>query len=46
MGAGASTRLSAVRWGVAADIAIAWVLTLPAAAITAALVYLALGPFM
>jgi PiT family inorganic phosphate transporter len=46
MGAGASTRLSAVRWGVAADIAIAWTLTLPAAAITAAFVYLALGPFM
>jgi PiT family inorganic phosphate transporter len=31
MGAGAATRLSAVRWGVAGNIAIAWVLTLPAA---------------
>jgi PiT family inorganic phosphate transporter len=31
MGAGAATRLSAVRWGVAGNIAAAWVLTLPAA---------------
>jgi inorganic phosphate transporter, PiT family len=31
MGAGAAKRLSAVRWGVAGNIAIAWVLTLPAA---------------
>jgi PiT family inorganic phosphate transporter len=31
MGAGAATRLSAVRWGVAGNIALAWVLTLPAA---------------
>jgi PiT family inorganic phosphate transporter len=31
MGAGAATRLSAVRWGVAGNIAVAWVLTLPAA---------------
>ena len=30
MGAGAAKRLSAVRWGVAGNIAIAWVLTLPA----------------
>src|SRR4029077_20162393 len=33
MGAGATTRVSAVRWGVAADIVVAWVLTLPAAAL-------------
>jgi PiT family inorganic phosphate transporter len=32
MGAGAGKRLSAVRWGVAGNIAAAWVLTLPAAA--------------
>jgi PiT family inorganic phosphate transporter len=32
MGAGAAKRLSAVRWGIAGNIAIAWVLTLPAAA--------------
>jgi inorganic phosphate transporter, PiT family len=39
MGAGAATRLSAVRWGVAGNIAIAWVLTLPAAAFIGALAY-------
>ena len=39
MGAGATTKLSAVRWGVAANIVVAWVLTLPAAALTAAAVY-------
>jgi inorganic phosphate transporter, PiT family len=39
MGAGAAKRLSAVRWGVAGNIAIAWVLTLPTAAIMGALVY-------
>ena len=39
MGAGAATRLSAVRWGVAGNIAIAWVLTLPASALIGAVVY-------
>jgi PiT family inorganic phosphate transporter len=39
MGAGAARRLSAVRWGVAGNIAIAWVLTLPAAGGTGAVVY-------
>ncbi len=33
MGAGAAKRLSAVRWGLAGNIAVAWVLTLPAAAV-------------
>jgi PiT family inorganic phosphate transporter len=32
MGAGAAKRVSAVRWGVAGNIMIAWVLTIPAAA--------------
>ena len=32
MGAGATRRLSAVRWGVAGNIVFAWLLTLPAAA--------------
>jgi PiT family inorganic phosphate transporter len=32
MGAGAAKRVSAVRWGVAGNIVVAWVLTLPAAA--------------
>jgi len=39
MGAGATKRLSAVRWGVAGNIVTAWVLTIPAAAIVSALVY-------
>ena len=41
MGAGATKRLSAVRWGVAGNIVFAWVLTIPAAAVVAALVWLA-----
>src|SRR3954447_17425996 len=32
LGAGAAKRLSAVRWGIAGNIAVAWVLTLPMAA--------------
>ena len=36
LGAGASKRLSAVRWGVAGHMVIAWVLTLPAAAVVSA----------
>ena len=36
MGAGATTRVSAVRWGVAADIVTAWILTIPAAGLVAA----------
>jgi PiT family inorganic phosphate transporter len=39
MGAGAAKRLSAVRWGVAGNIAVAWVLTLPAAALGGAAVW-------
>ena len=39
MGAGAARRLSAVRWGVAGNIAGAWVLTLPAAGLFGAIVY-------
>jgi inorganic phosphate transporter, PiT family len=36
MGAGAAKRLSAVRWGVAGNIVVAWILTLPASAVAAA----------
>jgi len=39
MGAGAGKRLSAVRWGVAGNIVVAWLLTLPAAAAIGALAY-------
>jgi PiT family inorganic phosphate transporter len=38
-GVGASKRLSAVRWGVARSMVMAWVLTLPCAALVAALFY-------
>jgi PiT family inorganic phosphate transporter len=46
MGVGATKRLSAVRWGVAKNIGVAWVLTIPAAAAVAALVYFLLSPFL
>jgi PiT family inorganic phosphate transporter len=54
MGAGAAKRLSAVRWGVAGTIAIAWVVTLPTAGLFGALAYAiatsfgsgALGPLL
>ena len=39
MGVGAARRLSAVRWGVAGNIVFAWIVTLPAAALMAALCY-------
>jgi PiT family inorganic phosphate transporter len=39
MGAGATRRLSAVRWGVAGNIVIAWLLTIPAAGLVAAALY-------
>jgi PiT family inorganic phosphate transporter len=45
MGVGATRRLKAVRWGVARSIVYAWVLTLPAAALVAAGVYLVLNLF-
>ena len=38
VGVGATTRLSAVRWGIAGRIVWAWILTIPAAAITSAIV--------
>jgi PiT family inorganic phosphate transporter len=39
MGAGATRRLSSVRWGVARQVVTAWVLTIPGAAAVAALVF-------
>lgn len=44
LGAGASRRLSAVRWGVAGNILVAWVLTIPMAGLLAALVYFGVHP--
>lgn len=43
MGVGASKRFSAVRWGVAGNLAIAWVLTIPASAAVAAVAFWALS---
>lgn len=42
MGVGMTKRLSAVRWGVANNLLIAWILTIPVSMIIAALVYLCL----
>ena len=39
MGSGATKRVSAVRWGVARSIVMAWILTFPAAGLAAAAVY-------
>jgi PiT family inorganic phosphate transporter len=39
MGVGMTKRLSAVRWGVATNLLIAWIVTIPASMIMAAIVY-------
>jgi inorganic phosphate transporter, PiT family len=39
MGAGSADRLSKVRWGVARDIAVAWLMTIPVSALLAAALY-------
>ncbi len=46
VGVGATTRLSAVRWGLAGSIVWAWILTIPASALMAALSYLLLAQFI
>ncbi|HEV7472209.1 MAG TPA: inorganic phosphate transporter [Pseudonocardia sp.] len=46
LGVGATKRLSAVRWGVAGNIAVAWVLTLPAAGLCAAVSFWILHPLL
>jgi PiT family inorganic phosphate transporter len=43
VGVGAARRVSAVRWGVANSIVIAWIITIPASAAIAALTYAAVG---
>jgi PiT family inorganic phosphate transporter len=43
MGMGSVRRFSAVRWGVARSIMIAWILTIPAAAAVSAAVWLGLS---
>lgn len=44
MGVGATKRLSAVRWGVAGNILVAWLLTFPGAALFASLAYFVVRP--
>jgi len=39
MGAGAAQRMSALRWGVGANIVVAWIVTIPAAGLTAWIAY-------
>ncbi|NJD32453.1 MAG: inorganic phosphate transporter, partial [Gammaproteobacteria bacterium] len=39
VGVGAAQRARAVRWGLAGNIVIAWILTMPAAALMAAVAY-------
>ncbi|MEK1853160.1 MAG: inorganic phosphate transporter [Phyllobacterium sp.] len=43
IGVGAARRVSAVRWGLAGNIVIAWLITMPAAAFIAALFYVVAG---
>jgi PiT family inorganic phosphate transporter len=45
IGVGAARRVSAVRWGIAGNIVVAWVITIPAAAVIAALAYWVVGVF-
>ena len=45
IGAGAARRASAVRWGVAGNVMIAWVITIPASASVAAIFYLIASAF-
>ena len=44
MGVGSTRRLSAVRWGIAGRIVVAWILTIPVAFLVAALTYELLSP--
>ncbi|MET7945460.1 inorganic phosphate transporter [Micromonospora sp. NPDC005324] len=44
MGVGATKRLSAVRWNVAGNIVLAWIITFPAAALIACVTYLLVRP--
>jgi inorganic phosphate transporter, PiT family len=43
IGVGAAKRVSAVRWGVAKEIVTAWIITIPAAGVVAALCFFAVG---
>ena len=45
MGVGATKKMSAVRWGVAGNIVLAWILTFPASAAIATIAYVIVRPF-
>ena len=45
MGVGAARKVSAVRWGVANNIVTAWIITIPASCLIAALAYTVVGVF-
>jgi PiT family inorganic phosphate transporter len=45
VGVGAARRVSAVRWNVAKDIVVAWIVTMPAAGLIAAVFYFLAGAF-
>jgi PiT family inorganic phosphate transporter len=45
VGVGAAKRVSAVRWGLASNILIAWIVTLPSAAVISALFYFTISMF-
>ncbi|MDO9065830.1 MAG: inorganic phosphate transporter, partial [Chloroflexota bacterium] len=44
MGVGSAERVSKVRWGVAQNILVAWVVTIPASIILAGLLYMLISP--
>ena len=46
LGVGATKRLSAVRWSVAGNIVVAWMLTIPMAALAAALAFWVIHSFV
>ncbi len=46
MGVGAAERVNKVRWGVAQDIAMAWLLTIPATGLLAAGLYWVITQFI
>lgn len=46
LGVGLSKRMSAVNWGIAKRIVVAWVLTIPAAGVVAYVTYMVMNPFL
>jgi PiT family inorganic phosphate transporter len=46
LGVGLSKRMSAVNWGIASRILVAWILTIPSSAFVAFVTYMVLSPFL